>query len=192
MEPNASERIPQLKNIAPAIFVPLQDDIFLAEPPRDRAERLKRILETIDYQREGVKENLLYMFEREKKRVVQQAAELEQAQGPSAIKPSLAPAEVDEIIANMEAPGSGRIEDYMIRDVPRLDSGKPVAPNTSLRDKTVTELLTMIEAALADLEGFERHMAGIKNRYLACLEQEMARLDQAGKRPEERSGVGGL
>ncbi|KAL2149470.1 hypothetical protein VTH82DRAFT_8121 [Thermothelomyces myriococcoides] len=189
MEPNASERIPRLENIAPAIFVPLQEDIILAEPPQDPAGRLKRLLETIDYQREGVKENLLYMFEREKRRVVQEAAELEQAQEIS-IKPSLAPAEVDEIIANMEAPASGRIEDYMIRDIPRMESSKSVATNTSLRDKTVKELLVMVEAALADLEGFEKHIAGIKNRYLACLEEEVARLDQAGKRPEERSRAG--
>ncbi|KAL2160354.1 hypothetical protein VTH06DRAFT_1527 [Thermothelomyces fergusii] len=191
MEPDTPERIPQLENIAPAIFVPLQEDILLAEPPRERVESLKKLLQTIDYQREGVKENLLYMFEREKKRVVQQAAELEQAQGPPLMKPSLAPAEVDEIIANMEAPASGRVEDYVIRDVPRIDSSNPAATNTPLRDTTVKELLTMVEAAVADLEGFEKHMAGIKSRYLACLEEEVARLYQAGTHPEGRSGAGG-
>lgn len=183
MEPLTPEMIPPLSNIAPAIFVPLQDDIFTAEPPRDRIERLKAILETIDYQRKGVKENLLYMFEREKRRIVQQAAELEQAQGPLLMKPGPAPAEVDEIIANMEAPSSSRVEDYDIQNTPGIDTSKPVPPSAPLRDKTVMELLIMGEMALKDLEGFERHMAGIQERYLACLEQEMARMDQV-RRPD--------
>ncbi|KAK4250127.1 hypothetical protein C7999DRAFT_12110 [Corynascus novoguineensis] len=183
MEPLAPEMIPPLSNIAPAIFVPLRDDIFTAEPPRDRIEHLKAILETIDYQRKGVKENLLYMFEREKRRIVQQAANLEQAQGPLVMKPGPAPAEMDEIIANMEAPGSLRVEDYNIQSIPGIDTSKPVPPNTPLRDKTVMELLIMAEMALKDLEGFERHIAGIQERYLASLEQEMARMDQV-RRPD--------
>ncbi len=52
-----------------------------------RVGRLKRILETIDYQREGVKENLLCMFEREKKRIILEAAEVERARGPPGIQP---------------------------------------------------------------------------------------------------------
>ncbi|KAH6622987.1 hypothetical protein F5144DRAFT_582060 [Chaetomium tenue] len=185
--PDASEKIPVLSNIAPSIFVPLQDDLLTQEPPRNRIERLKRILQTIDYQREGVKENLLYMFEREKTRIVREAAEIEKAQGPPSIKPGLALSEIDDIIANMEAPAQpGR--DYNVRDVP-LPVPMMVPPNASLRDKTVIQLLNVVEQGLGELEGFERHMAGIKDRYLVCLEQEMARIDDAGKRPEERSGA---
>jgi hypothetical protein len=187
MGPKASEKIPVLSNIAPSIFVPLQDDFLAIEPPRDRIERLKRILQTIDYQKEGVKENLLYMFEREKKRIVLEAAEIEKAQGLPSIKPGLAPNEIDDIIANMEAPTlPGR--DYNVRDIPRPGS-MMLPPNASLRDKTVMQLLIMAEHGLGELEGFEKHMTGIKDRYLVCLEQEIARIDDAGKRPEERSGA---
>lgn len=187
MGPKASEKIPVLNNIAPSIFVPLHDDFLTIEPPRDRIERLKRVLQTIDYQREGVKENLLYMFEREKKRIVLEAAEIEQAQGPPSSKPGLAPNEIDDIIANMEAPAlPGR--DYNVRDMPRLGPIM-VPPNASLRDRTVMQLLSMVEQGLAELEGFEKHMEGIKDRFLVCLEQEMARIDDAGKRPEEQSGA---
>jgi hypothetical protein len=187
MGPKASEKIPVLSNIAPSIFVPLQDDFLAIEPPRDRIERLKRILQTIDYQKEGVKENLLYMFEREKKRIVLEAAEIEKAQGLPSIKPGLAPNEIDDIIANMEAPAlPGR--DYNVRDIPRPGS-MMLPPNASLRDKTVMQLLIMAEHGLGELEGFEKHMTGIKDRYLVCLEQEIARIDDAGKRPEERSGA---
>jgi hypothetical protein len=185
-EPKASSKIPPLSNIAPSIFVPLQDDIFESELPRDRVERLGTILKSIDYQREGVKENLLYMFEREKKRIILQAAEMEQAQGPPKIRPGLAPAEVDNIIANQEAPAEHGI-DYNIRDMPPLDPNMPIPANAPLRDRTVLRLLAMVESGLHELQSFEKYMAGIKDRYLASLEQELARIEDAGKRPEERA-----
>jgi hypothetical protein len=186
-DPKAPERIPPLTNIAPAIFVPLRDDILNLEPPRDRVERLKRILETIDYQREGVKENLMYMFEREKKRMMQEAAETEQARGPPKIRPGLPPSEVDEIIGNMETPAEPD-RDYNLQEYP------PVAgpPNLSLRDSTVRDLLTMVDKAVIELEGFEGFMAGIENFYREVLARETARIDEAGKRPEERSGFRGF
>lgn len=185
-EPKASEQIPPLSNIAPSIFVPLQDDIFESELPRDRVERVKTILKSIDYQREGVRENLLYMFEREKTRIMLQAAEMEQAQGPPKTRPGLAPGEVDNIIANMEAPAQPNI-DFNIRDMAPLDPNMPIPPDASLRDRTVLQLLGMVEHGLHELQSFEKYMEGIKDRYLTCLEQELARIEDAGKRPEERT-----
>lgn len=186
MGPTASRKIPPLNNIATSIFVPLRDDILTSELPRDRVERLKRILQTIDYQRDGVKENLLYMFEREKTRIILHASEVEQAQGLPKIRPGLAPNEVDDVIANMEAPAQPGI-DYNIRDMPELSVHTSPNPSASLRDRTVTELLIVVERGLHELQQFEGYMADIKNHYLRCLEQEMARVDDAGKRPEERS-----
>jgi hypothetical protein len=191
MEPKAPEKIPQLTNLAPAIFVPLRDDILSSEPPRDRVERLKRILETIDYQREGVKENLMYMFEREKKRIMLQAAETEQAQGPPKIRPGLPPSEVDEIISNMETPAEPD-RDYNLREYPPAVGPPAMPPNLSLRDSTVRDLLRVVDGAVTELEGFEGFMANIKNFYLEVLARETARIDEAGKRPEERSGFRGF
>jgi hypothetical protein len=45
----------------------------------------------------------------------------------------------------------------------------------------------MVESGLHELQSFEKYMAGIKDRYLASLEQELARIEDAGKRPEERA-----
>ncbi|KAK4043574.1 hypothetical protein C8A01DRAFT_12917 [Parachaetomium inaequale] len=165
MELKASEKIPPLNSICSSIFVPLRDDLLATEPPRDRIERLKRILQSIDYQREDIKENLLYMFEREKTRVVLRAAEMEQEQGPPKIKPGLAPAEVDDIIANMEAPAHPG-KDYNLQNLPEWAPFTPIPPTASLRERTVMELLNMVERALLDLHGFEKVMAGIKNQYL--------------------------
>ncbi|GAB1313039.1 Transcriptional regulatory protein RXT2 N-terminal domain-containing protein [Madurella fahalii] len=183
--PIASEKIPPLRNIAPSIFVPLQEDILKAELPRDRVERLKKILKTVDYQREGVKENLMYMFEREKKRIMMQAAETEQTLGPPKTRPGLPQDEVDEIIRNMEAPAQPGV-DYNIRDMPQLDLRLPIPPDASLRDRTVVELLHIVENGLVQLNGYKKHMADIQKYYLDCLERELARIDEVGRRPEER------
>ncbi|KXX81200.1 hypothetical protein MMYC01_201396 [Madurella mycetomatis] len=183
--PVASEKIPPLQNIAPSVFVPLQEDILKADLPRDRVERLRRILKTIDYQREGVKESLMYMFEREKKRIMMQAAEMEQTLGSPKIRPGLPPEEVEEIIRNMEAPAQPGA-DYNIRDMPQLDFRLPVPPDVPLRDRTVIELLYIVESGLVQLNGYKKHMADIQKYYLERLERELARVDEVGKRPEER------
>jgi hypothetical protein len=185
-EARPPDKIPPLSNIAPSVFVPLREDILNTDLPRDRVERLKRILSTIDYQREGVKENLLYMFEREKRRIMQEAAEMEQAQGPPLIRPALHPSEVDTIIANMEAPAAPGM-DYNIRNMPPVEVGERLSPNLSIRDKAVMDLLTVVERAVLDLQSFGNYMAGIKEYYLGCLERELARIEDVGKRPEERS-----
>ncbi|KAL2264277.1 hypothetical protein VTK26DRAFT_8480 [Humicola hyalothermophila] len=188
-EPKPSERIPPLTNIAPAIFVPLRQDLFEDEPPRDRVDRVKRLLAVIDYQREGVLENLLYMFEREKRRVVQHAAVTEQALPTPRFAPgALPPDEADAIIANMEALAEPGV-DYNIREMPLVDGSATIPPETPLRDKTVMELINVVEKAVSDLHGFDGYMRGIKERYLKCLERELETLEQAGKRPEERVGA---
>lgn len=187
-EPKLSDQIPPLNNIAPSIFVPLRDDILQTELPGDRVERLKHILKTLDYQRDGVKENLLYMFEREKKRIILQAAEMERAGAPPKVKPGLPANKVDDIIANMEAPAVPKM-DYNIRDMPPLDVTVPIPPDASLRDRTVLELLTMVERGLGQLEGYERYITNIKKQYLDRLHRELAMIEEAGKRPEERSGA---
>ncbi|KAJ4307023.1 hypothetical protein N0V88_000398 [Collariella sp. IMI 366227] len=186
-EATGSEKIPPLTNIAPSIFVPLRDDLLNTDLPQDRVERLKRILETIDYQKQGVKANLIYMFEREKRRTMQHAAELEAQQGPSQMRPSLPPDEADEIIANMEAPARPDLN-YNIRDMPQLDVSRPIPPAMPLRERTLMELLVMVERGFEELQGYEAHIVGIKQHYLERLERELASLEDAGKRPEERSG----
>ena len=186
-EPKPSEKIPPI-NIAPSIFVPLREDILNSELPRDRVERLKRILKTVDCQREGVRENLLYMFEREKKRIMMQAAEMEQL-GPPTAKPGLPLDEVDRTISNMEAAAEPGV-DYTYREP--TASIKPILPDALLQDRTVLELLNVVEMGLEQLTFYEMHITGIKEHYLRCLEKEMARIDEAGKRPEERSGARGF
>ncbi|KAK3315135.1 hypothetical protein B0H66DRAFT_334855 [Apodospora peruviana] len=181
-----SEKIPALRNVAPGVFVPFHEDILSkTDYPRDRIDRVKRILESIDYQREGVKENLMYLFEREKQRILLEAQEKEQELGLQDAKPGVHPAEVDATLRSMEAPAEPGC-DYNIRFLPPLEPHRSLATNLSLRDRTVQGLLSLVESGVADLNGYERHINGIRDYYVDCLAKEVARIEAAGMRPEER------
>ncbi len=189
-EPRPSEKIPRLQNIALGIFVPLQDDDLRqnSEPARDRVERLKRKLRSIDYQRAGVKENLMYMFEREKQRIILEAQEREADMYPDGLPPKgpgLHPREADLAIANMETPATPGT-DYNVRNVLAIDVNRPLPPNLSVRERVIEDLVNLVENGATQLNGYEQHIKGIKDYYLGCLEREMAKMDLVGLRPEER------
>jgi hypothetical protein len=205
----ASEKIPALTNISPSIFVPLPDiDFDNWEPPRNRVERLEHILKTIDHHNAEIHKNLLYMFEREKRRLVQQAAEYEQfllgSQPPDPkSRPGLIPEEIDNVINNMAAPAEKDV-DYNVNDIEeelrefekRLQELTPgptpitpaPAPGTSahVRDETVKALLFMVKQAGKDLYGCEEFLKTTRGKYLDLLEKEKIQLEEVGMRPEER------
>ncbi|KAK0705107.1 hypothetical protein B0H67DRAFT_604038 [Lasiosphaeris hirsuta] len=188
-EPKPSDNIPALTNVAPSIFVPLRNsDWEDAAVPRDRVERLRRILESIDYQREGVKENLMYMFEREKERVILVATENLESEGQPRINPGLDPREADWIIQNMEAPAESSY-DYNIKDMPSINTRRPLPDTLSVRDRALDDILNVMEAGILNLTGYGTHIADIKKYYLDCLEKELGRVEAAGLRPEERLSV---
>ncbi|KAK0634527.1 hypothetical protein B0T17DRAFT_568243 [Bombardia bombarda] len=191
-EQKPSEQIPHFVHIAPSIFTPLPPDFGdkLSDIPRDRLERLKRILESIDYQREGVVENIMWMIEREKTRLILEASEVEAAQGQK--KPTgLDQAEADRIIANMEAPADPGM-DYNIKTIGTVEELLPplgTPTNESLRDKTVSALLRLVEFGIVQVQGYELHMTKTKQHYLDRVEKEAQKIREAGMRPEERTGA---
>jgi len=195
------EKIPPIGNIAPSVFVPIEGD-FLADfqPPQDRMDRLKRILQSIDYQRAGVKENLMWLFEREKRRIIQEATEKELSFPPTLreAKPGLRPEEADRTIWNMESRAKPGV-DYNVKDLGMLQRDPNLMrypPDPTLRDRAVAELMALVEKGLSELEGYDNHMQHHKGYYLQFLQKEAARIAEAGLRPEQRgsgsAGAGGL
>ncbi|KAK3997175.1 hypothetical protein QBC44DRAFT_280746 [Cladorrhinum sp. PSN332] len=191
--PPKQEVIPPLRTIAHSIFVPLTIDITKPEEEPDRVQRLQCMLESIDYHHEGMKENLLYMFEREKRRMVMEAAEREVALGQQDRKPGIPRPEEDMIIRNMEAPANWnksynltkeKLASYQIRAIPE---GAPI----SVRDATVLGLLTMLERSLFELDALDNFMGRIKDKYLQRLAKEIETMKTEGKKPEEREQNGG-
>ncbi|KAK4451785.1 hypothetical protein QBC34DRAFT_399532 [Podospora aff. communis PSN243] len=183
-----SEQIPELFNLAPSIFVPLSTD-FLAKhlqpAPRSRVEMLKRIMDSIDYQRAGVKENLISMLEREKIRITLAAAERQaESPTPKAALLALDTGEADLMIKNMEADPLPGV-DYNARTFPPYNMPEKMI----IHDVLIQQLLDLADRLTIQLVGYEGHVEGVKRYYQDCLEKELMRIQEAGLRPEERGQV---
>ncbi|KAK1772490.1 hypothetical protein QBC33DRAFT_521422 [Phialemonium atrogriseum] len=153
--------------------------------PRDRVERLKWILKTIESQRTGVRENMIYLFERERDRILAEGREKEATLGTPDTRSGIPPDEVDWMISNMEAPHQPGL-DYNVQNLPPRSFGLPPA-GLSNREETIWQLLDLVENAIAQTQGYDKHMSDIKNYYHGKLEKEIQKIDEIGKRPEERS-----
>ncbi|KAM7209520.1 hypothetical protein V8F20_000258 [Naviculisporaceae sp. PSN 640] len=186
-EPKPSEKIPILTSTLPAIFLPLDHDITKEDNPlpRDRLERIKRILDTIDNQRVSVKENIVWLLEREKERMVLEARERDEELVAQGHKTGLALSalEVDQVIHSLEAPAvKGR--DYNITDAPPLNEHRPLPTNP--RVQVIDYLLNWVEGGSRELDGYENHIAAIRTHYEEILQRETARIEAVGMRPEDR------
>ncbi|KAK4190244.1 hypothetical protein QBC35DRAFT_490442 [Podospora australis] len=201
-EEEKPENIPPLHNLSASILVPFQTDILKDAPPEDRLERLEHILSTINYHRRSVRENLLYMFEREKKRIIQDAAAEEkrlqqQLAASSPGGPNSAAAgfanrmfkvdleEEDRIIRNMEAraiPG----KDYNAKVDEPLTPLLDYPATKNVRDKTMQDLLNMVSGAVTQLDQADVFFKGLKEKYMQILEKELGLMKMAELRPEER------
>lgn len=189
--PESSEKIPPLTLITPCIFTPINDDMVgrFAEPTRDRVERLERILESIDSQREAVKQNLIYMFSRERQRLILEAMDQEAAQGPGPRR-DVDQSELDQVIQSMEAPPQ-LDRDYRIK-IESLPQHQLLPPNPDkpARERVVEGLLNVIEQGTGQLAGYDGHIANIKQHFSGCLEREKQRAEEASLRPEQRAETG--
>lgn len=179
-------KIPPLTNIVPSIFVPIDEDFTEpADLPRDRVDRLKWILKTIETQRKGVTENMVYLFEKERDRILAEAREKEATFGIPDTRTGLPPDEVDLMISNMAAPHQPDL-DYNIRDMPPRSAKEP-PPGLPPREEAAFKLLELVERALCQTEGYNQFMSQNRDFYLERLEKEKERIEGVGKRPEERS-----
>ncbi|KAK1776704.1 hypothetical protein QBC45DRAFT_487938 [Copromyces sp. CBS 386.78] len=195
-----SQQIPPLVNVAPSLFVPLRKEDI--EPPSEddqpsqRIARLKRIIETIDYHTAAVKENFMWMFEREMHRYSLDAAEREEEFGLRDLHPpGPAEAEIDAVFQSMERPAPGGFDyndfnnPFNIKDLPDVNPQEYMPHNVSLREKAMMDILTVVESGKREIDGYENHMSGLRSHHLELLEREHERLRQAALRPEERTRV---
>lgn len=203
--PATKPPIAPLISVAPSIFTPMPEGMFdfLAGPNptavdeslRDRVARLRHILATLDYQRAGVRDNMLYMFDREKERLIQWGEGLEAARAAAAIPedPSLPNAEVDELIAAMEAPADARVNYSLGREqVGEMAWGirqrRAQQPQRGLtaRETVMEDIFRVVESSLGELVGYDGHIMNIRRMYAERLVKEEALISEAGLRPEER------
>lgn len=168
------ERIPRLESVTPAIFVPLEQVLLeQLDAPRDKTQRLKLTLERLDAYSEQVKRNIIFMFLRERDRLLQQLRIDEGAQGDQALSGgSIQQWEFDAMARNATAPPvSGR--DYtMAHHIPPAPSSRGYA--VTPRDHAIEELLDMIEGAVNNLKGFTGMATNERQQYEQALEKEQA------------------
>lgn len=178
-----SENIPTMTTIVPSMFTPLEDDLLdRLEPPKDRIERLQRILENIDTHEKKVLDNALWMVEREKRRIIIEAKRVEESFYPPEAQLGIDPDETDILIQNMRAaPEPGVDYNVMEIQLPRHDI---VQPNFSHREDTTRQLLDLVEKASRSMEHYKTRMKAAKDFYQDRLQKEITRDEEFSKRPE--------
>jgi len=196
----AEEPIPRMKSIAPCIFVPLEIDITKPrEPPRNRIEKLERLIAAMEAQRPGVLENLVHMAEHERLSIMQFGRQTEAMYGiPAGPGPSLPPEEVDWIMGNMSAPAPANRDDLNIKhedDLLKLlertaAAMPPPGGEVSLREMVAKDLADTVNQAALNMRGYGNEVAKRVHDYSQKLEKEKRVLAEAGKRPDQRHSTG--
>lgn len=136
----------------------------------------------MDDNERGVKENLIWMFEREKRRILMEAKQerermaqmKELFEDPSPQRPyRLDWMEADQMIQNMSAPALPGV-DYSARNIQPPD-GSTIPEWLSPEEKTTREILILIERGASQLHGYsESHLKGIREEFRRYLEKEKA------------------
>lgn len=167
--------IPRLQTISSTIFVPL--DKSLLEPfdaPRDKIDRLKLTLERTEKYSDDVRRNLLFIFVRERDRIMQQARRQEAAASPEELvsTDTITHQEADAMIQGMLAPPVPGRDYTVVHNVRPAPSSSEWA--TTWKSQAVEELLMTIERVIDNLNGFNGMMVGVHQRYHQAIEQEEA------------------
>lgn len=192
-KPEDGMKIPRLTSPLPMMFVPLGEEDLTkeSEEPIGRIPRLEGILATLDQQLEGVRQNVVYMVEQEKTRVIKEAMALDDTPRGRATNKSMSPQESDAMLRNLAEPAQPEL-DYTLGELPDLRHGErgsylPRPPiNASPRDTAVHDVLIAVEFGWDQLVGYEDHIATLRRHFEECLRKERARMEDVGKKPEER------
>jgi len=204
--------------LSPAIFVPFagvpKDEVI----PTDREEKLLRILENLDKQHVAVKKNMVFMIERQKEIILQEAEEAsktEEAKERYAKDEPRIQREVDDVIArlrtqlkkpalppkkasldaNVEMTGTS--VDALI-STPTTSTSTPASDgrrgSTSLQEGGTSSLRALVEKGVRNLKGYNEHMERTKDFYRKALERQRPKRDSevTAQPAEERRGSGGM
>ncbi|OAA64420.1 hypothetical protein SPI_03067 [Niveomyces insectorum RCEF 264] len=210
---------PRVTSVVPAMFVPLDADITQPfEPPRDRVQRAHAVLQSIDYHRTGVRRGMLHLAGLDRQRIVATAAAATTGAaapaGPAALTNSglaglaasqerISPRETEALIANMRGPALPGV-DYaaacrmQVAEQQPLQFVPPADERPGGRREAVRQTQEVVEQALAQLNGYERHIGLIRARWVETLEKEHKTMDAlfgtaptAATAGEDRPGGGG-
>ncbi|ROT43529.1 hypothetical protein SODALDRAFT_327736 [Sodiomyces alkalinus F11] len=165
--------IPPLKYLSPAIFVPLEKSLLEPfDPPRDKLERLKVTLDRLDRHSDQVRQNLWSMFLRERDRILQDARKVEAAHGAQLPPIGIVESERDTMLKNMMAPPDPEKDYRAIHPLPT--PSQPAVPLTTWRERAADELVSLVEGAIGEIDGFDMATTEVKEGYRQAIEREKA------------------
>lgn len=180
--------IPPLASVAPAIFVPITDDLLapFTQPP-NRLALLQAKIEALDTHSAQVREIIVDLFSRERTRLLREgrrqdtlraggggggggdeAADLMHGGGGGAASED----DIARMIADMSTPFEPGLEAHVVTSevmTPALFSGLVAR---SPREWTAIELMRLALQASVDMEGYEAHVRQIRSHLERLLRQE--------------------
>ena len=176
--------MPQVTSVVPGILVPVDRDITQPfNAPRNRIERAKSMLESIEFHRQGGIQGILHLADMERKRILQESRRWEAMHDLKDAPPAWSPAEADLMIASMNAPAVPGINyDTEKAEMELLNFRRSV--DTGDRKDSVRQLQRVMEDAISQLHGYDHHMEDIRKRWVESLEKE-ERLMEARFGPAE-------
>ncbi|KAK1965263.1 hypothetical protein LY78DRAFT_658485 [Colletotrichum sublineola] len=184
------EDIPMLVPGAPAMamFVPLEESLFEPfDPPQKESDRLRACQQNIEKHTAAVEQNIIYIYEREHRRILQHANKLEATMGIFETTVGLIPGE-DELITEYVKAPSPHGADYNTRHLSTYTY--PEAPgDLPPRQAALNWSLYNTGQALSQLGGYAAHAQEIKNHYKTALERELAQEESSGNHGQDGEPV---
>lgn len=158
--------------VSPAIFVPV--DKSLLEPfdaPRDKIERLKLSLSQLDQHSVQVRSNLMFLFVRERDRILQEVRIQEAKYGLQATQCKVEDGERNWMLQNMAAP-INTSRNYSVAKPPPMPLDQPINPPATLRAAAIEELIGLVEGAVKNFEGYNWSTSEARKDYENAIERE--------------------
>ncbi|KAK1987813.1 hypothetical protein LZ30DRAFT_701027 [Colletotrichum cereale] len=185
------EDIPVLVPGAPAMamFVPLEESLFdPLDAPQKESDRLKLSLQNIEKHTAAVEQNLIHIYEREHRRILQHANKVEATVGVFETTAGLMPGDEELIREYVNAPiphgadyNNRHLSTYAYPEIPGDLPPRQAALHWSLYNTG---------QALAQVGGYAAHAQEIKNHYKKALEKELAREESSASHGEDGEASG--
>lgn len=170
--PPVQELIP----LAPSIFVPITTDLTapIDDKPRNNIQRIEQTMRNVDAHTAKVKANIVQIMVLEKQAIMREAKEVERAHPETAQMPSGITAEEFDIVARSLMAARVPGKEYNVGEAP-----DPVfhsrGPPETLREDYSRKVMNLVEQAVVQVEGYDKHMEAIQDEYRRSLRAEIQR-----------------
>ncbi|KAL5881704.1 hypothetical protein ACKVWC_006572 [Pyricularia oryzae] len=170
---------PEINNYGLAIFALTDEDLTqpMDDRPRDRVERVKRMLDSIDKYQQGVRATTMNIVASERQRIMRHEVNSQ----TSGRDPGISQDEVDELIEALSAePEEGTDYNMDTDDITREAMRDLVEGSESCRDRegSLRRLQYLAEQSIYYSDEFDAEIAQVRGKWEAILEKEQKALEE--------------